>query len=116
MKPNRQQIRLARKNGWYKGNNNEDPEKWPYEQIELCLEYEAGWSEGLESVKGATNPYGIYSENISTQTGWFKTNKNKAHFFMKDQITSKCGTINFYVDYERLSTTTEKERCKSCLR
>jgi len=54
--------RLARKKGWYDGKAGAKKEKYPYEEAALCIEYEEGYYQGLDSkgLLNEMNPHGEY--------------------------------------------------------
>jgi len=54
--------RLANKRGWYDGHSKRDKESYPYDEIQMCIEYENGYYEGLDADINARNPYGIYTD------------------------------------------------------
>lgn len=73
MRITKDRRRLARKSGWYAGKslasqaapenlNKIEPESWPYKELELCLEYEAGFYEGIDASGQDKNPYGLYDK------------------------------------------------------
>lgn len=70
MKRKREQVRIAKKRGWYQGRDNQDPEVLydPWTELELCIAYDEGWSEGINAPDDAKNPYGIYEDNRISKT------------------------------------------------
>jgi len=57
MRITKQHRKLALRKGWNRGNKGLKKEIYPYEEIDLCWEYETGYYEGLDAKAEATNPY-----------------------------------------------------------
>ena len=60
MRITKEHKRIAKKKGWYEGHAKRDKESWPYDEIQLCIEYEQGYYEGLDADVNAKKPYGVY--------------------------------------------------------
>lgn len=116
MKRKRERIRLAKKEGWYRGHLKQDPLILydPETELDLCLAYDNGWKEGVNAPDNATNPYGIYTDNRVLKTGWYKAIATKAHFFSRDMTRASCGMLNFNGRFEPVTHPPEQMMCKAC--
>lgn len=63
MRITKEHRRIARKKGWYEGHTKQDIKSWPYDEVQLCIDYEEGYYEWLDADVDSINPYGVYSEN-----------------------------------------------------
>lgn len=118
MKRKREKIRLAKKTGWYHGHSKQDPFVLycPETELDLCMAYDEGWSEGINAPGDAKNPYGIYQDNRVPKTGWYKSDGTKAHFFLKDQTRTHCKMLNFNGRFEPVLSLSDQMMCKACRR
>ncbi|MEA3643621.1 MAG: hypothetical protein VBE63_27375 [Lamprobacter sp.] len=118
MKRQQERIRIAKKQGWYRGYSKQDPLVLydPETELGLCVAYDEGWSEGINAPDNATNPYGIYENNRAPKTGWYKyESMEKAHFFRKGCTSSFCGMVFFLAEkIEPISHPDVSIQCKSC--
>lgn len=116
MKRKRERVRLAKKEGWYRGHSKQNPLVLydPEYDLDLCIAYEEGWGEGINAPDDATNPYGIHEDNYVPTTGWYKASETKAHFFVKGMTRASCGMLNFNGRFEPVSHPPERMMCKAC--
>ena len=116
MKRKRERIRIAKREGWAQGYRQQDPDVIynAETEIDLCIAYDEGWSEGVSAPLGARNPYGITEANRVPRTCWYQATGQIPHFFIKDTSRSACGMVYFTSRHAKVDSPTEQ--CIACRR
>jgi hypothetical protein len=123
MRRMRERIRLAAKAGWHCGKGRHECNPFGlYDadtEFELCIAFEKGWSLGVGAADGDVNPFGIQAVNRAPVTGWYIAGGvEKAHFFKRGQIQSRCAMVSFCERFERTQDPFGQGHvlCKVCSR
>lgn len=116
MRRKRERTRIARREGWARGNSQQDPVVIydPETEIDLCVAYDQGWSEGASAPRGADNPYGITEENRVPRTHWHQAPGQIPHFFIKGTSRSACGMVYFTSRHSQIDHPSDP--CQACRR
>lgn len=113
MKPTKDHRRIARKRGWYDGHSKETRQSYPYDEIELCIEYECGYYEGLDAADNEINPYGYYEDERKLPIAWACYEKTGiTHFFREGNASSVCGLVERM--HNAMSKGSRSKRCALC--